>query len=84
MKKLFETIKFLYSGDSDEVEVLRQQFKRAEMEMIAVTNTLHGVMRATLNRVGEIKALARELDQLESVLLNAIDMLEFNQEKNEL
>ena len=83
MRRLFETIKFLYSGDSDKVETLRKQFQQAELEVIAVSNTLHGVMRATLNRVREIKYLVEELEQLESVLLRTIDILEFNKHQNE-
>ena len=84
MRRLFETLKFLYSGDSEEVVKLQKRFKQAEMEVIAVTNTLHGVMRATLNRVREIKYLVDELEQLESVLLRTIDMLEFNKHHNDL
>jgi chromosome segregation ATPase len=77
MKKFFQTAKFLYDGTaSDEICALKAQIREYELRIQTSRNALAAMNKAVLGRLEEIQYIARELKDLQAVLMSNLNILE--------
>lgn len=67
IKKTFEVIRFLYSGEGLEVEELQQRISRAELDIQVLIKSMKAVLLAISERTQAIAALGGEIDTLHNI-----------------